>query len=777
MGEAMQIKKLVLFIFLVPSLIFSQDINIQSLKSMSDENLKMYMIQAQQRGYTLDQIKIMAKAQGVSDIEMSNLEKRIMDIEVNTSNKDIYIDNTGDITSKFGIDLTEDIEEKESFEEAKSNEDIVFGSSFFNNPNITYSPSLNIATPESYELGPGDEIAISIWGAAQNEYISKISREGYLKIERIGPVYLSGLSISEAKVKLKNRLSKIYSGINANYNKVFFDISLLNSRSIVINIAGNVIGPGTYTLSSLTSPLNALYAAGGPDKNGSYREIKIIRGGQEVHSIDLYDYFVKGSLKSFSLRDQDVILVPTYKNRIFLKGEFKKIGIFELKDSETISDLLFYNGGISSSGVKNNVLISRVDDFSKRIETVEKKSFEEYFLQDGDVISARGVGNEIKNAVYIEGSVVIPGQYELNKNLNVSSLVMSAGGFKEDALRERAYLIREVDGFQQDVISINLTESMNLKKTYPLKANDKLIIASKEELKSTKNITISGEVNQPGDYPFFEGSTVIDLILMAKGVTDKGSVNGVTIYRSTYDKNQINPVETFYVDLDESFKNLQSDKNIKLKVNDLVVVRSKLGYQSKEYITVRGLVKKEGNYALKTNNYSVFDLIKDFDGFLPDAEVNGVKIIRNSSNGEIIEIGLNIDKILKSNGNINEHNVVLKNGDEIIVPRIDNSIEILGEIQKQTAVTYKRGLTTSSAINKAGGFGENAKRSKVYVTYQNGTIASTKRFLFFRNYPKLLPGSKIFVPKKIEKTNKTTAGEIVGYTTSLVSIFALIKSF
>ena len=194
----------------------------------------------------------------------------------------------------------------------------VFGSEFFNNPNINTSPQINIATPESYELGPGDELAISIWGAAENEYSSKISREGYLKIERIGPVYLSGLTIMEAKSKLKDRLSKIYSGLNSNYNKVFIDVSLLSSRSIIVNVTGNIQAPGTYTLSSLISPLNAIYAAGGPSDNGSYRDIKILRGGKQIHSIDLYDYFVKGGLKSFSLRDQDVILIPSYKKRVFL---------------------------------------------------------------------------------------------------------------------------------------------------------------------------------------------------------------------------------------------------------------------------------------------------------------------------------------------------------------------------------------------------------------------------------------------------------------------------
>ena len=786
-GEAMQIKKIFFFFLFIPTLILSQDIDIQSLTSMSDGDLKTYMAQAQENGYSLDQIKIIAKAQGISDLEIAELEKRINNLIESSQMEELSDEEMAIKSSMFGLQDNEEIIK----EELVSAEEIIFGSSFFNNPNISTAPNLNIATPESYELGPGDELVISIWGAAENEYSSQITREGYLKIERIGPVYLSGLSMSEAKVKLKNKLSKIYSGINSNYNKVFFDVSLLNNRSIVINITGNVVAPGTYTLSSLTNPLNALYAAGGPSENGSYREVKIIRAGKEVHSVDLYNYFVKGTLKNFTLRDQDVILVPTYKNRIYLSGEFKTKGIFELKENESISDLLHFNGGISSSGVKNGLYIERVDGVFKKAIGVEKENFDKFILNDGDNIEAKEVGDEIQNSVTIEGAVMIPGKYDLNKNLNVRSIIKSAGGLKKSALRNRAYIIREIDGFQQEVISIDLAESINLKKTYSLKENDNLIIASVEELTSEKNITISGEVNDPGSFPYFEGATVADLILMAKGITDKGSISGITIYRSTYDKTQQNPVEEIMVELSDGLKSLNTSQNVSLEVNDLVVVRSMLGYQSKEYVSVSGLAKNPGDYALKTNNYSVYDLIKDFGGFLLDANLNGVKLKRkidfeslddildeeiDEEIDEFVEIGLNIEKILKSEGISDQFNLTLKDGDEIIVPKFDNSIEISGEVQQSTAVSYYRGLTIRSAINKSGGFGLNAKKSSVYVVYQNGSIASTRSFLFFKKYPKLLPGSKIFVPEKPETSVKAGVADVVGYTTSLVSIIALLKS-
>ncbi len=804
-GEALPIKKIILFLILMPALLFSQevsetkqDVDIKVLSEMSDKEINAYWVRAQERGYTLDQIKTLARAQGASESDLMEFEKRIKEVgeTILEDEDDDLLKTQNELTSIFGLKIDEDTQ-KETNESYSFVNLGVFGSEFFNNPNINTSPQLNIATPESYELGPGDELAISIWGAAENEYNSTITREGYLKIERIGPVYLSGLTIVEAKSKLKDRLSKIYSGLNANYNKVFIDVSLLSSRSIIVNITGNVKAPGTYTLSSLISPLNAIYAAGGPSDNGSYRDIKILRGGKKIHSIDLYDYFIKGDLENFSLRDQDVILIPSYIKRVFLNGEFKRNGIFEVKENESISDLLLYNGGIASFGTKSELYIERIDGLFKSIKTVSKRNFNTFLLNDGDIIEARRVGDEIKNSVSVEGAVMIPGQYELAKNKNIISLIKSAGGLKESALKERAYIIREVDGFQQKAITVDLERALSLDKNYTLRNNDKLVIASIEELSGSKSVSINGEINAAGDYPFFKGMTVIDLILMSSGITEKGSYEDIAVYRSTYDKNQLRPVETITISLNEGYSNLLSDQNIELFENDLVVVRSKLGYQSKEFISVSGLVKKPGNYALKSNEYSVFDLIKDFDGFLPNAELNGVKlkrriqvkeiekIIKNIEDesinketdlDEFVEIGLDINKIIDSNGLLNEYNLTLKSGDEVIVPKKDNSVEISGAVQKATAMSYRKGLTTIAAINASGGFGLDAKKSRVYVVYQNGSIGSTKSFLIFRKYPKLLPGSKVFVPNRGENKNKTSVGEIVGYTTSLVSIIALIKS-
>ena len=806
-------KKLILIIILLPALFFGQNIDQfkgKKLNNLSDTELLSYWKQAQENGYSLDQIKILARAQGVSEIEITEFEKRISKITEISDESEIAKFDSSLLTSIFGKNT---IEVESEMSDAKTVAKLpIYGSNYFNNENINSSPILNVATPSSYELGPGDEILISIWGAAENEYSSLISREGFVKVERIGPVYLSGLTIKEAKNKLKRSLSKIYSGINSSQNsefKVYLDLSLLNTRSIVINVTGSVVAPDTYTVSSLSTVLNVLYSAGGPNEAGSYRNIKVIRNGKNLKTIDLYDYFSDGIYETFSLRDQDVILVPNYEKRIFINGEFKNTGIFEIKEGEKLSDIIKYSGGISSFGVKEKLFVKRNDGLFRQVEDVKKSNFSDYELNDGDIIEARSVTDIFTNLISIEGAISTPGDYSLNNIKNVEELISEAGGLADDALTERAYLIRKEKGVESNVISFSLFESNNIE----LKPNDRIIISSNIDLSRAKTVTIEGEVFDSRSYPFYDGMTLVDLILIAKGITKEGDLNNIEIYRSTYDEDRVNPIETIKTSLTDNLSNLNNINNPKLEEDDLIIVRKKLGFQEKEFVTVEGLVKYPGTYAIKNNNYSFFDLIQDFKGFLNDASLDGIKIIRENKLDELInneeeeeeereeeesaellalsdsdslkikveikpfiEFGVDVKNILATNGANPKYNVILKPSDKIIVPRKDNTIEITGAVQQSSAVTYSNSLTTISAINRAGGFSENASKKNVYVVYQNGNVASTKSFFIFNKYPKLKPGAKIIVPQKNIVRNKTSVGEIVGYTTSLVSIIALIKS-
>ena len=392
----------------------------------------------------------------------------------------------------------------------------------------------------------------------------------------------------------------------------------------------------------------------------------------------------------------------------------------------------------------------------------------------------------------------------------MEELISEAGGLSDFAITERAYLIRKEKGVESKIISFNLLNGNKI----DLKANDRVIISSNIDLTRSKTVTIEGEVFEPDTYPFFDGMTIIDLILVSKGITKNGDLNNIEIYRSTFDESRINPIQIIKTSLNNDLSNLNDNDNVKLQEDDLIIVRKKLGFQEKEFVTVEGLVKYPGTYAIKNNNFSFFDLIQDFQGFLNDASLDGVKIIREnklnelfkneeeSEEGELndneqaanllgfsetdslkikveikpfIEFGVDVKNILATNGSNPKYNVILKPSDRIIVPRKDNSVEITGAVQQSSAVTFSKSLTTISAINRAGGFSDNASKRNVYVVYQNGNVASTKSFLIFNNYPKLRPGAKIIVPEKNIIRNKTNIGEVVGYTTSLVSIIALIN--
>ncbi len=787
-------KKILLILLLIPSLTICQnlsDLKNIKLSELDDKELLSYWKQAQNEGYSLNEIKTLARVQGISQSEINEFEKRINNLKNKQENNN-ELKSKMDYSSDFGQEIDELVK--------SSNKNIlpIFGSNFFNNKNINSSPQFNIATPASYELGPGDEILISVWGSAENEYSSKISREGYVRVERIGPVYVSGLTINEAKEKLKRSLSKIYSGLNQPNEskfKVYIDLSLINSRSIVVNVTGNVVAPDTYTISSLASTLNVLYAAGGPSESGSYRNIHLIRDGKKIKTIDLYDYFSSGKLESFSLRDQDIILVPSYENRVFINGEFKNTGVFEFKNNENLNDLILYSGGISSYGFKDMLFIKRIDGINRKIDNVKIEEYANYKLEDGDIIEARPVAEDYTNLVTIGGSVFVPGEYSIvNYETNVNDLITKAGGLRIDAIKERGYIVRKYNGIENEIIPFKVSDSLS---DIKLKANDKIIISSYNDINIIEKVSIEGEVAEAGEYPFYQGMTVGDLLLISKGVTNLGDLDNIQIYRSTYDENNINPFEKIEIKLN-SISNFNENNNFKLKKDDLVIVRKKPGHQEKEFVQVDGLVKKPGIYAILNNKYSFYELINDFGGFLPNASINGVKIIRiNELYDEadkldaaieidslktkvevvpFIEFGINVDKLLETKGQDPRYNIILKSGDQINVPKEDSTIEISGAVQQVTAINYSKSLTVLKAIRGAGGFKQNAKSSDVYVVYQNGDISATKNFLFFKSYPNLKPGAKIIVPEKnTDISNKVSVAEIVGYTTSLVSIIALIK--
>jgi len=771
-GEAVSIGKIFFILILfIPCIINSQDfLNITKLKSLSDQEVLSYWSEAESNGYTIDQIKTIATAQGVSNSDIIDFEQRLNKL-LNLQTADLIIDSEEPISS-----IIIQSESELSAETGLA----LFGKDFFLKSSLETTPQLNIATPQLYQLGPGDEITISIWGAAEAEYKLGINKEGFVKIPRIAPIFVSGLTIKEATLKLEKSLSKIYAGLTSNINalsKTYYSISLSKTRSIVINIIGEVVSPGFYTISSMSSILNALYFAGGPNEIGTFRLIEIIRDGKIFSKVDLYDYFISGVSPNIFLRDQDVILVPAYKKRVSSTGEFKRNNIFEILENETASDLIKYSGEFNSLAYKNEIYIERIDGFNKKIISLSSDNFQNEKLNDGDVLIAKSVSTDFKNKVSIEGSVIVNGDFQLEKAKTVKGLIKLSQGFEKDAVLNTARLFREKNGAVRKLISINIKNILNgVDKDIELMANDRIVVSSINDLETMGSVKIIGEINEPGDYAYYEGITVGSLIISAKGLRQLANNSEIFIYRLTYDQNGEKPIRILSAALNENYNSDEFESNLELEKNDVVVVRKISGLTKIETASIIGFVKNQGVYAIRDGSYSLYDILIDSGGFLSDASLEGISLTRD---GTVFSV--DIKKLLESEGKDLKNNIVLIDGDVIRVPKLNNTIFIDGEVNLPKYISYQNGVSLKKAVSQAGGFTPFSNKKESFVEYQNGNVKSTKSFLFFKFYPKVKSGSKIFIPKKPERTTasgvlNSIVGEILAITTTLGTLGVLIKS-
>ena len=759
------IKKIFLIAFLFLSFnSFGQDIDELRKKAStsSDNELVVFIKKAKDQGLSLmdaekQLILIGGKAKEVKKLR-DLWNKKISEMEASKDESD------DKIQSKFG---DTDNFEKDSLEVDVVEEKKRFGSDFFKNKNIVETPQLFVATPSDYRLGPGDELLINLYGASENSYPVQISRNGNVKLDRMDPIYLSGLSIKSASKRLKSRLSKIYTGLNSSdpIEKVDLELSLQKARSIVINITGQVEGPGTYTISGFSSVLNALYAAGGPNEIGTYRDIKILRNGKTVYSIDLYDYFANGKYPNVYLRDQDVILVKPYEAEIELLEGFKQLGLFEVKKNESVKDLLKLSGGVTSNAFKGKVFIERYDDFSKKMIEIEKEGFLNNSFLDGDVVFFKEINNDnISGLVKIGGAVNISGKFQLEKNNTIAELINSAKGFSFDKLGANGILFRNNKGLQNQSISIDLNSDLSFK----LINNDSLYIPSAKDILFDESIEIKGEVNFPKELDFKYGLTISDLIIMSGGLTPYANPKDIRIFRNISKLGGENVTKEIIVSIDE---NLIPNNKIILQPDDIVTVNTFSYRKENKFYSIKGEVALPGLYSIKNQNYSVYNALKDNVEFLNSSSVSGISILRDS-----IRIPVNGTKLI-SQGSNSKFNFELVSGDQIIVPAVNNTVVISGEVQQEGIINIDRPISANAAIESVGGFTNKSVKKEVYVEYQNGLRKVTKTFLFFKFYPRVYPGSIVVVPEKPENEQKTSVGEIVGYTTSLVSIIALIKSF
>lgn len=753
------------------------------IRSLTPQQQFNYVIEARKRGYSLLQLEGLAKAQGATLEDLSLLRTAWSDSQSGR----VVGDQTENAQAEEPLMFGNESQMFDFFEEEEESD--IFGSGFFANKNITETPQFYVATPAGYRLGPSDEITIDVWGASENRYEVTLSRQGVVRIDRLKPMYLSGLTLAAAERKIRNEFSSIYTGLSPdspNESKVYLDVNLQKARSIVVNITGSVEAPGTYTISGFSSVLNALYAAGGPKENGSYRDISILRNGKEVTSIDLYDFFVKGNYPSFFLNDQDVMVVAPHHKRITVEGAFKNIGRFETLENETIEDLLSYTGGFSSAAYKKAVYVDRVAELQREIIKIEQKDYTTAQLSDGDTIEAKNVTDKYTNRISVSGEVYLPGNYPFKETPTLSALLKSASGLTPDAYAEAAILYRSKQGFVNEVKTIDLPEIVNNTQDVQLQPNDSLVVITMENIIPEKTVTIQGMVNEPGEVPFFKGMTARDLILIANGFQDRANSEQIELYTNVTEDQTNKRVDARIFSIEEA-------KEEELLPSDLMVVRLKPGYQSTTFVRLEGQVTRPGTYPIIKEDYTIYDLFNDAGGVLDGANLKGVSVERSVTketqeniedtadslnlffvDDTKIKIGVDLEKVLSKNGD-HPDNVLLRPNDVILFPKEDSTISILGEVQRETAIPYVKGTSFREVVNRAGGIKRSADHKNTYVVYQNGDVRGTKRFLFFRFRPKLESGAIVVVPLK-EKRERISIQETIGLTSAIASLTLLVRS-
>ena len=683
----------------------------------------------------------------------------------------------------------------------------VFGRDIFNNSNLTFEPSLNIATPVDYRLGPGDQLVIEVWGASQANITQKVTPDGYITIPDVGPIQVNGLTVQAASNKIRAKLSKIYSGMGTTNVDLSTDVkvSLGQIRTIQVNIMGEVAQPGTYALSSFSTVFHALYKAGGISQLGSLRNIKVVRGGRTVATVDVYDYILHGrSHSDIRLQEGDVILASPYDALVLVKGKIKRPMYYEMKRTESIRTLIDYAGGFTNDAYTSAVTVERNDEKERTICSVDDMNYGVFKVKDGDVVSVGAILDRYNNRIEIKGAVYRPGFYELGKEIStVRDLITKADGLLEDAFTNRAVLHRENLDKTLEIISVNVKGVLDgTEPDITLQRNDVLFIPSKYDLEAKGTVEISGEVYSPGIFPYAENTKLEDLIIMAGGLTESASKVRVDIARRLNDPNstkkqkEISKMFSFAVK--DGFV-VEGDPGFILEPYDQVFVRRSPGYTPKVNVSITGEVEFEGSYALNERNERLSDLIARAGGLTGFAYLKGARLERQlkeeeylqakelltmvasnnqiSGNDSIIipavsrtyTVAIDLEKIMS-----NPHSSldpVLQDGDAVIIPQLMTTVQVTGSVRKPNSVVYNPDMKLKDYISEAGGYAERARKSGTFILYPNGHIKELGRNASAKE---IVGGAKIIVPQK--GRSQWNLGTTLSSITTSVSMLAVIAS-
>ena len=683
-------------------------------------------------------------------------------------------------------------------EEEEKKEEKVFGRDIFNTKNLTFEPSVNLATPVDYHLGPGDEVIIDIWGTNQATIRDNISPDGYINIEDIGLVYLNGMTVSEATDYLRKELNRIYAGIDSEKPVSQIKVTLGDSRTIQGNVMGEVLTPGTYALSSFSSVFHALYRAGGVNDIGSLRAIQLVRGGKPIATIDVYDFIMRGkATDDIRLQEGDVVIVPPYQALVTIEGNVKRPMKYEMKDGENVKTLLKYAGGFSGDAYTRALRMIRQNGREYQVYTIDDIDYSVFPVKDGDKVTAEAILNRFENKLEIKGAVYRPGIYQFGGSLNtVRQLVEKADGLMGDAFTARAVLHRERDNLTREVISVDIKKVLDgTIPDIPLQKNDVLYIPSIHDLQDMGVITVFGEVARPGELPYADNTTLEDIIIQAGGLKESASTVRVDVSRRIKDNKSTDVSSTIGKMYSFSLKDgfvIDGEPGFVLQPYDQVYVRRSPGYQEQANVDITGEVLYDGTYALTKKSERLSDLVKKAGGVTPFAYVKGAKLIRQANDEElkrmedvfkmmrremgqanmgslkldldsVYSVGIDLELAMKNPGS--SADVVLRAGDKLVVPELSNTVKINGAVMLPNTVAYKDNKSVKYYISQAGGFANNARKSRAFIIYMNGQVAKVKGS--GRNM--IEPGCEIVVPIK-DKNGRMNFQTILGIASSIGSL-------
>lgn len=753
-----------IFLLILSFISFAQSIK-KNIDEVSDDQITAFYKKAQSSGMTEAQIEKAARSQGYSPSDIAKVRERIALILSNTPSNTTIIP----MVDNSRITLPNSSNEIVIINPTNSNS-LIFGESLFSNARLSFEPNLRIATPKNYQLGPDDELNIDIFGEVLDNFKVKISPEGTVKILNLSPIYINGLTIDAASDRIMSRLRQLYQGINRPGSGVSGQVTLGNVRSIKVTITGEVKSPGTYTVSSLATVFNALYSSGGPSQNGSYRNIRVIRANKVVRVLDLYDFLLKADQSdNIHLQDQDIIRVADYENRVTLVGEVKRPMIFEVQKNETLKDVLRFAGGFTDKAYTYTIGLTRNTSRELKLLNITQDEVNGFLPQNGDKYQIGEILNRFENRVRVSGAVFRPGIYALENGVStVRELIKKAEGLKENAFLNRALLSRKNDTNDSELLSFDLSKLLKGEiSDIALKREDSLAIYSQNELKEAKNVNVNGDVNKPGNFPFYVGMKLGDLILLANGFKESASFSKLELARRVIDHGSANAEETIIIksfDLDGTLKLDNAASQFPLEPFDILSVRSSPNFEQQRMVSISGQVNYPGVYALKKNEYKLSDLIELSGGLKPEGFIGGAKLYRDST-----IVGVDIKAIL---GNKNSpQNLLLTAGDRIDVPRIVETVKITGAVQNPIALSYKIGNNVRDYLSEAGGLTELAIKKNIYVKKLNGISARTKKFLFWHIYPKVEAGSEVIIPAYSPDRNKgLTSAEVIGLSSALASV-------